>query len=399
MKPFIFFIFLAYSISGYSQNYLCNYLKQDTTFIYNQMETDYLDDYQITMDKDCIWFYKYNASYTHSNEFTMYCFHIDSLVLDSFIIKIPSLNFLLKKNYYDNFSYFSVENNSILLGYQNKMFVLKKKDNAFKMHKKIKIAYQSSPNYVSFLSENQIFLARNTNFSFEPSIEDNTFLASYSLYPLVEKHIIKPYFKFIASSHCLYGGDFFSINNEKTLISFHQRVNYQIDVYDATLKLFESIRFSPDYWNTIPDRQIKAIDSAQQARFIISAVIPLLEKYSFLDDVYWIDSNTIITKYFNNNQRYYDFIKKQNGKWQIANNQLIVEAPNNNALITKDQFWVIKQYMDKVFFYKDKMICISCIPQINPLGMKIDEYTNIKKKHLEQKSPALSITIFSLKEF
>jgi len=162
--------------------------------------------------------------------------------------------------------------------------------------------------------------------------------------------------------------------------------------------LCESIHLTPDYWQQLPEKQIRLIDSSQQAYILISCVMPLLKKHSFLDHVYWLDSNTILTKYFNQDMCYYDVIKKQNNEWNILKSQLNVNVPNtNNEIITKKQYWIVKQHLDKVFFYKNKMICVSAIPDINPIGKTIEAYTSDKTTYFENKSAYFSISIFNLK--
>ena len=99
MKTFYVFILFQIIISAYSQNHLCSILEHDTTIIFNHLQTDYLDDYRVALDNERIWFYKYNASYMHANEFTLYCFYINETKVDSFIIKIPRLNSFYERYY------------------------------------------------------------------------------------------------------------------------------------------------------------------------------------------------------------------------------------------------------------------------------------------------------------
>ena len=74
-----------------------------------------------------------------------------------------------------------------------------------------------------------------------------------------------------------------------------------------------------------------------------------IKKIFLLDHVYWLDSNTILTKYFNQDMCYYDVIKKQNNEWNILKSQLNVNVPNtNNEVITKT-ILIVKQHLDKVF--------------------------------------------------
>ena len=398
MKTFYVFILFQIIISAYSQNHLCSILEHDTTIIFNHLQTDYLDDYRVALDNERIWFYKYNASYMHANEFTLYCFYINETKVDSFIIKIPRLNSSLRKDYYDNYNLFTVYNDFILLGYDRYLLILKRNNNTFKIYKKLKLNIQLSPEFASFISENSIFLARNENYSLYPKIKSNTQITVYTLHPKKKVCTIQPFFPFIASTHCRYGGDFFSVNSDRTCISFHQRTNYHIDLFDTSLLLCESIHLTPDYWQQLPEKQIRLIDSSQQAYILISCVMPLLKKYSFLDHVYWLDSNTILTKYFNQDMCYYDVIKKQNNEWNILKSQLNVNVPNtNNEVITKKQYWIVKQHLDKVFIYKNKMICVSSIPAINPIGKTIDAYTADKTTYFKNQSACFSIAVFTLK--
>lgn len=398
MRTFYLFILFQVIISAYSQNHLCSILEHDTTIIFNHLQADYLDDYQVALDNERIWFYKYNASYTDANEFTLYCFYMNETKVDSFIIKIPRLNSSLRKDYYDNYKLFTVYNDFILLGYDRYLLILKRNNNIFKIYKKLKLNIQLSPEFASFISENSIFLARNENYSLYPKIKSNTQITVYTLHPKKKVCTIQPFFPFIASTHCRYGGDFFSVNSDRTCISFHQRTNYHIDLFDTNLLLCESIHLTPDYWQQLPKKQIRLIDSSQQAYILISCVMPLLKKYSFLDHVYWLDSNTILTKYFNQDMCYYDVIKKQNNEWNILKSQLNVNVPNtNNEVITKKQYWIVKQHLDKVFIYKNKMICVSSIPAINPIGKTIDAYTADKTTYFKNQSACFSIAVFTLK--
>ena len=147
MRTFYLFILFQVIISAYSQNHLCSILEHDTTIIFNHLQADYLDDYQVALDNERIWFYKYNASYTDANEFTLYCFYMNETKVDSFIIKIPRLNSSLRKDYYDNYKLFTVYNDFILLGYDRYLLILKRNNNIFKIYKKLKLNIQLSPEF------------------------------------------------------------------------------------------------------------------------------------------------------------------------------------------------------------------------------------------------------------
>lgn len=396
MKNIIATIFVVFTISIFSQNHLYSILKYDTAITYLHMPADDLDEYKISLDKDKIWFFKYNASYIKTNEFKLYCFHINTLQTDSFLVKIPRLHTLLNKNYHDNFSVFSVYNDFILLGYDCNLFVLKRNKKNFKVYKKYKLNSELYPESAFFISEDKIVLVRNYNFSIDPGIKYNTLIATYSVKNKEVIESILPFFPFIASTTCSYGGGFFSTNTQKTCISFHQRTNFHISVYDTNLLLQEEIQLNPPYWNQLPDKQIQLIDSNEQAYINISKVYPLLKKYSFLDHIHWIDSAKILIKYYNQDTCYYDVVEKQNNKWVITVAQLQINYPDKHEVITKEKHWIIGNYLDKVFICDDKMICIYTSPNINPNGMSIKEYQVNEENSLKNGSNYFSIGIFNL---
>lgn len=293
-------------------------------------------------------------------------------------------------DYRNHISDFAANNNYIYLLNRNKVITLRFVNDTLILDKIIKL---NSPCFNIKICNNKI-ICYNSNIIFNQDSISNTYEI---IYDLNKGNQFTKYFKNPKGLKWTYiqPRQLMDVNSKMTLLS--DATNYFIRIYNDSLKITDTLARTPKKWISENNLHKDSISGKKNLMDDLSK-ISLIQRAEFLSEnriiVFWT------TPPDNDNSNYntiYDIWEKNNGKWELINNDLESIIPNNESIFTSSLF---KINSIEILINNNKIITIQAIPfEINKDFFKKTnkEVTALINDYFFDHKPRYSIIIRELK--
>lgn len=350
----------------------------------------------VASNKSSLWVYF--PSMNDNDSLLFLRLNLKTYKMDTFWLVIPSISSKISN---PEARSFSINDKYLVLLFFKSFVTFEIKPNKKPLYLGI-TPLQESAEYIHLLEEQIIFGRCYNHHPLDEVIK--TQLSIYDIKTEKFKRVLTPEFSNIEFSHFAPNHWMDATENK---ILFAQTTEYQIDIYNSSLKKIGNIERQVSNWNNFDSSiaiRLRRELKPGQAKKVIEILSPVEDTISRLESAYFINDSTIFIRHippFNKKQKRIRLIDiwqlNQNNQWTLIAKDFRDEKPTVETIFSKNNYPLLSVYYN-IGFIDQKLYFVKPSAKINEFGKSYSAIIKEEDEYFIKQNPEFNIYIYSIKK-